>query len=855
MRPYYLLTNHNLILAAQLFVTIWFLFDFFVARDSIVVNKHLVLRNSEAGLNDTLIATLNKFEQDHCQGGLKPEPKFEKFVLVLIDALGTKFLPKIFKDNSTGLSMPFLENTILKGEAIALIAEASSPTATMPRIKSLISGTVPSFLDIVYNFARDVSKFEDDNLLDLAKNQNKSIVFYGDDTWLLLFPREIFTRCKETFSLFAADYTTVDTNVTECALPETKREVIDWDLLILHYLGLDHIGHFFGTSSHELIRKKLLELDSVVEEIYGNMSQKNHTTLLVICGDHGMSDEGNHGGSSRNEVDTTMVFLPINRKFSHDQLNSSRNIHQVDFAVTISLLLGLPIPEASRGVAISRVLESLYDDPTALACASVKNLIGLLKLVHPTEILTLHERSDLLDQLNHSSQSSEAMRNVTARCNSLSHVLQKRLFESLSDHRSPTLMLVSLTLVTASTLFSLKKISIPLQLPVMTSRVQLILIAIFLIPIIIVGSVTLLMSEHDLWSIYSIGALILLISTSAQTNIKFKQLAPLKLTLFLIAFSIASSWNYFQLFRDDSILSSMVLPTLSIMILCNSIRKNGDFKNIGPMILTILLVTTKLLEDRYGLGEAFILPLPSLQVISMIYAIGFNTASVLLHLTKTSNASPLAFKLATGYLVVGFLLARRFNLTFLICNVILEANLNYIVKALDLPAIARVLIYVNFAQAAFYNQGNTNSFPSIDTKPAFYGQNGFSLLPSVILVALSTYTAQIYWIIKLFQRLQESRKDMRNSLSHEAGLFIIFRNFLSLSYYMYVCVVLREHIFIWSVLSPKLLYHFVSNVILALLCRLMAILPDFEGFLHQDIPLLGYSLVSISRRRESEKLP
>lgn len=40
------------------------------------------------------------------------------------------------------------------------------------------------------------------------------------------------------------DTTEVDLNVTRNVLPELAKP--DWDVLIFHYLGLDHIGHTGG---------------------------------------------------------------------------------------------------------------------------------------------------------------------------------------------------------------------------------------------------------------------------------------------------------------------------------------------------------------------------------------------------------------------------------------------------------------------------------------------------------------------------------------------------------------------------------------------------------------------------------
>lgn len=52
----------------------------------------------------------------------------------------------------------------------------------------------------------------EDNLLKKFKKQNKSIIFYGDDTWLKLFnPTEYFLRYEGTTSFIASDYDEVKT--------------------------------------------------------------------------------------------------------------------------------------------------------------------------------------------------------------------------------------------------------------------------------------------------------------------------------------------------------------------------------------------------------------------------------------------------------------------------------------------------------------------------------------------------------------------------------------------------------------------------------------------------------------------
>ena len=49
----------------------------------------------------------------------------------------------------------------------------------------------------------------------------------------------------------------------------------DWDLLILHYLGLDHIGHLEGPYS-PLVAPKLQEMDYVINRIYMALEKQVH---------------------------------------------------------------------------------------------------------------------------------------------------------------------------------------------------------------------------------------------------------------------------------------------------------------------------------------------------------------------------------------------------------------------------------------------------------------------------------------------------------------------------------------------------------------------------------------------------
>ena len=81
----------------------------------------------------------------------------------------------------------------------------------MPRVKAITTGSIPSFVDVILNFAEsDTSSTlgTQDTWLAQIKakdfdNGKGKLVMYGDDTWLKLFP-DFFERADGTSSFFVS---------------------------------------------------------------------------------------------------------------------------------------------------------------------------------------------------------------------------------------------------------------------------------------------------------------------------------------------------------------------------------------------------------------------------------------------------------------------------------------------------------------------------------------------------------------------------------------------------------------------------------------------------------------------------
>lgn len=129
----------------------------------------------------------------------------------------------------------------------------------MQRIKGMMSGSLPTFIDAGSNF--NSYKVEEDSLIRQASLLNKSTIIMGDDTWISLFEENLFSEIHVYPSFDVKDLDTVDYNVREKLIPKLTKT--DWHLIIAHFLGVDHVGHTYGASNRHM-RRKLDEINDII---------------------------------------------------------------------------------------------------------------------------------------------------------------------------------------------------------------------------------------------------------------------------------------------------------------------------------------------------------------------------------------------------------------------------------------------------------------------------------------------------------------------------------------------------------------------------------------------------------------
>lgn len=350
-----------------------------------------------------------KFFSDNADIIVPEEKESSRVFLFIVDALRLDFMlqhddePKSASYNRFTYMHHLLKYNASQCDLFGF--RADPPTVTSQRLKGLMTGTLPTFVDIGSNF--NSSAIMEDNVIDQVlrrksrQDKKGSLIVLGDDTWKSVFPHQFdVTHVYDSFN--TKDLHTVDNGILQ-HLNESLHS--DWDVLVAHFLGVDHIGHS-SDAHHPLMAERLTLMDQLLQEV---IAQLPEDTVLLLFGDHGMTEEGEHGGASEAETDsglfvyfknsdkrkrrrrrfdvfsggdkpvtplqavdsTTVTDHDQHFKLSWDPLTHSfiprtvrelrthpRVVSQIDLTPTLSHWLGVPIPYSSLGMVIPELFWS-----------------------------------------------------------------------------------------------------------------------------------------------------------------------------------------------------------------------------------------------------------------------------------------------------------------------------------------------------------------------------------------------------------------------------------------------------------------------------------------------------------------
>jgi ethanolaminephosphotransferase len=130
---------------------------------------------------------------------------------------------------------------------------------------------------------------------------------------------------------------------------------------------------------------KQQEMDGIVRRIYESIETEDflQSTLLVVTGDHGMNDAGNHGGSAPGETSPALVFISPKLKTITSGVTSPTPfredfryhtfVDQSDIAPTLGALLGFPVPRNNLGALIPAFLSFWPDSRCSVSLMDKAN--------------------------------------------------------------------------------------------------------------------------------------------------------------------------------------------------------------------------------------------------------------------------------------------------------------------------------------------------------------------------------------------------------------------------------------------------------------------------------------------------
>lgn len=137
--------------------------------------------------------------------------------------------------------------------------------------------------------------------------------------------------------------------------------------------------------------------------------------------------------------------------------------------------------------------------------------------------------------------------------------------------------------------------------------------------------------------------------------------------------------------------------------------------------------------------------------------------------------------------------------------------LHYLLNILELSPVELTTTSLLLQYTSFFAFGGSNAISSVDLSSAYNGVSGYNVLAVGILTFVSNWTGPIFWTSATNLMLLRLRKKGENGQKYKAllmGHLSLLTVFVtsSLLFVMAACTMLRAHLFIWTVFSPKYLY-------------------------------------------------
>ena len=126
-------------------------------------------------------------------------------------------------------------------------------------------------------------------------------------------------------------------------------------------------------------------------------------------------------------------------------------------------------------------------------------------------------------------------------------------------------------------------------------------------------------------------------------------------------------------------------------------------------------------------------------------------------------------------------------------------------RVLEISVDEIILASIFMQYASYFAFGGTNAISSVDLSSAYNGVSSYNVLAVGILTFVGNWAGPIWWSLGCYMLLLERSKGASETFVRYIVLHTFFFS-ASLTCVMMACTLLRTHLFIWTVFSPKFLY-------------------------------------------------
>ncbi|MEU0033222.1 alkaline phosphatase family protein [Streptomyces sp. NPDC006333] len=187
----------------------------------------------------------------------------------------------------------------------SIYANPFAPTLSGPGWSTIITGVWPDKHNVKDNAFTGHRFAQYPDFLTRIETAKPSLSTYAVSSWAPITDTVFSSKVDTRVSTPSAEY---DTGTTSRAVATLRGG--NPDAVFVQLDNVDHAGHSYGAASSQYldaIHGVDIQVGQLVAAVKGRASYPNEDWLIMITADHGHTDAGGHGGSSRPERQTFMI--------------------------------------------------------------------------------------------------------------------------------------------------------------------------------------------------------------------------------------------------------------------------------------------------------------------------------------------------------------------------------------------------------------------------------------------------------------------------------------------------------------------------------------------------------------------